>query len=103
MYKQQQQHTAGLVLLQKAPPPPPAITALQTGGVVNRPTRALIGEAGPEAVIPLDEYDFNRRDNNGQTTIVINVNGSLVHQDDLADFLEGVNNRAKRRKRVRSL
>ena len=94
---------AALVFSQKAPPPPPAITALQTGGVVNRPTRALIGEAGPEAVIPLDEYDFNRRDNNGSTTIVINVNGSLVHQDDLADFLEGVSNRAKRRKRVRSL
>jgi len=25
-----------------------------TGGIVNRPTFALIGEAGPEAVIPLD-------------------------------------------------
>ncbi len=26
------------------------------GGIVNRPTRALIGEAGAEAVIPLDEF-----------------------------------------------
>ncbi len=28
-------------------------TPLATGGIVTRPTRALIGEAGPEAVIPL--------------------------------------------------
>ena len=30
------------------------INALATGGIVNRPQLALIGEAGPEAVIPLD-------------------------------------------------
>ena len=28
-------------------------TALAEGGIVTQPTRALIGEAGPEAVIPL--------------------------------------------------
>jgi hypothetical protein len=28
-------------------------TPMATGGIVTRPTRALIGEAGPEAVIPL--------------------------------------------------
>jgi hypothetical protein len=28
---------------------------MATGGIVNSPTRALIGEAGPEAVIPLDK------------------------------------------------
>ena len=27
---------------------------LATGGIVERPTRALIGEAGPEAVVPLN-------------------------------------------------
>lgn len=33
------------------------IRALATGGIVTRPTLALIGEAGPEAVVPLkDEY-----------------------------------------------
>ena len=30
--------------------------ALATGGVVTKPTNALIGEAGPEAVIPLREF-----------------------------------------------
>tara|TARA_Y100000592_G_C5446742_1_gene306419 strand:+ start:1 stop:1539 length:1539 start_codon:yes stop_codon:yes gene_type:complete len=29
-------------------------TPMATGGIVTRPTNALIGEAGPEAVIPLD-------------------------------------------------
>jgi hypothetical protein len=32
----------------------PKIPALAEGGIVNAPTLALIGEAGPEAVIPLD-------------------------------------------------
>ena len=31
----------------------PEIPHLADGGIVDRPTRALIGEAGPEAVIPL--------------------------------------------------
>ena len=29
---------------------------MATGGIVNRPTRALIGEAGAEAVVPLNEF-----------------------------------------------
>lgn len=32
---------------------PPNIPHLAKGGIVNRPTLALIGEAGPEAVVPL--------------------------------------------------
>ena len=31
-------------------------TPLATGGIVTKPTRALVGEAGPEAVIPLREF-----------------------------------------------
>jgi hypothetical protein len=30
------------------------VPALATGGIVRRPTLALVGEAGPEAVVPLD-------------------------------------------------
>lgn len=33
----------------------PAGTQMASGGIVTRPTRALIGEAGPEAIIPLDK------------------------------------------------
>src|SRR5690606_17465374 len=33
---------------------PPRVPAMASGGIVTRPTLALIGEAGPEAVVPLD-------------------------------------------------
>jgi hypothetical protein len=39
------------------------------GGIVTRPTRALVGEAGPEAVIPLDEW-------REQANINVTVNGT---------------------------
>jgi len=35
---------------------PTASTEMATGGIVTRPTRALVGEAGSEAVIPLNEF-----------------------------------------------
>jgi hypothetical protein len=35
------------------PPPPGVIPAMAEGGVVTQPTVALIGEQGPEAVVPL--------------------------------------------------
>jgi hypothetical protein len=37
----------------EVPKLPEGIPALAKGGIVNRPTLALIGEAGPEAVVPL--------------------------------------------------
>jgi hypothetical protein len=37
------------------PLPVPQIPKLARGGIVNRPTQAIIGEAGPERVIPLSE------------------------------------------------
>lgn len=43
--------------------------AMATGGIVTSPTMALIGEAGPEAVIPLDKMSSM----GGGVTI--NVNG----------------------------
>jgi hypothetical protein len=51
------------------PPDIPQIPALANGGIVTGPTLALIGEAGPEAVIPLD------RMGTGGNNITINVNG----------------------------
>lgn len=44
---------------------------MATGGLVMAPTRAIIGEAGPEMVIPLDRLgEFG-----GGNNVVINVNG----------------------------
>jgi hypothetical protein len=31
-------------------------TPMATGGIVSKPTRALVGESGTEAVIPLDKF-----------------------------------------------
>jgi hypothetical protein len=49
----------------------PKIPALADGGIVTGPTLALIGEAGPEAVIPLD-----RAGSMGGNNITINVQGA---------------------------
>jgi phage-related minor tail protein len=46
------------------------IPALADGGIVTGPTLALIGEAGPEAVVPLD-----RMGSMGGNNVTINVNG----------------------------
>lgn len=48
------------------------ITALAEGGIVTGPQIALIGEAGPEAVIPLDKLD---KMGGGDTNVTIHVNG----------------------------
>ena len=45
--------------------------ALAAGGVVTRPTYALVGEQGPEAVIPLRDYDAGAR--GGPSTLVANL------------------------------
>lgn len=53
-----------------------AIQALATGGIVKKPTLAMIGEAGPEAVIPL-----NRSSMGGITVI---VQGSVVTEEQIS-------------------
>ena len=50
----------------------PDIPMLAAGGIVTGPTLAMIGEAGPEAVIPLDR--MSQMGGSG-TTVNINVNG----------------------------
>ena len=41
----------------------PSIPALAEGGIVDKATVALIGEAGPEAVVPLDEFTQSNEKN----------------------------------------
>lgn len=41
------------------PPGPPSAVPMQHGGIVDRPTYVLLGEAGPEAVVPLTEQPDN--------------------------------------------
>ena len=61
---------------------------MATGGVVNKATMALIGESGPEAVIPLDRMGAM-----GGTTIVVNVAGSVTTERDLVSAItQGIYN-----------
>ena len=94
---------AGLVLAQSPPPPPPEIT-LQRGGIVNSATRALIGEGGvPEAVIPLDRYEYRRRgDSSDGMTINYFVEGNLVREQELSRTLRRDIGREQRTGRVRA-
>jgi SLT domain-containing protein len=60
------------------------IPRLAAGGIVSRPTLAMIGERGPEAVIPL-----GRGGAGGPMTVVLNVDGRR-----LADIVVANLNRA---------
>jgi len=54
------------------------IPKLADGGIVTKPTLAMIGEAGAEAVIPLSKGGM------GGINVVVNVQGSVVQEQDLA-------------------
>jgi TP901 family phage tail tape measure protein len=59
-----------------------AIPKLASGGIVSGPTLALVGEAGPEAVIPLSAFDGGTSlargaAGTGSGNIIVNVNGGM--------------------------
>jgi len=56
-------------------------TKLQHGGVVTGPTAAIIGERGPEAVIPLSQAGL------GGDTVNVTVYGSVKTERELADII----------------
>jgi len=58
----------------------PTIPLLAEGGIVTSPTLAMIGEAGSEAVIPLSKMGSM----GGGINVVVNVQGSVVQEQDLA-------------------
>lgn len=64
-----------------SPLPHGAIPAkyLAKGGIVTSPTLSVIGEAGPEAVIPLSQMGSM----GGGSNITINVGGSVISEGDL--------------------
>jgi len=55
-----------------------SFVGLQEGGIVTRPTAAIIGEAGPEAVIPLRKLAGSGL---GGANITININGTVFSDD----------------------
>ena len=69
----------------------PPMPFLAAGGIVKTPTVAMIGEAGPEAVIPLGQMGSMG------SNITINVGGSVISEGDLVNtirnaILQGQNN-----------
>jgi hypothetical protein len=73
------------------------IPAMARGGIVTRPTVALIGEAGPEAVVPL-----SRLNSVGRGVVVnINVNGYLDSQAARSHLAAVVSTELGRELRVR--
>jgi hypothetical protein len=63
---------------------------LATGGIITKPITALVGEAGPEAVIPLEKY-FNKTDfslnNNTLESIAGNTKDTNMSLKILSDAL----------------
>jgi phage-related minor tail protein len=59
----------------------PDIPMLAAGGIVTGPTLALIGEGGPEAVVPLSSMGAGGP---GGQQIVININGGIFPADSSA-------------------
>jgi len=57
----------------------PKIPMLAKGGIAMHPTLAMIGEAGPEAIVPL-----NGRAGLGGAVIHIHIAGSVIAEQDLA-------------------
>jgi hypothetical protein len=58
------------------------------GGIVNSATMAMIGEAGPEAVIPLSKMGSM-----GGTYVTVNISGSVTTERDLIDAItQGIYN-----------
>ena len=55
------------------------IPMLAEGGIVTKPTLAMIGEAGAEAVVPLSKGGMGNGIN-----VTVNVAGSVVQEQDLA-------------------
>ena len=58
-------------------------TAFADGGIVTGPTYGLVGEAGPEAIIPLGQMDKVIRSvtGNGAGAMTVNVRGQLSGQN----------------------
>lgn len=63
------------------------VRAMATGGIVTGPTPALVGEAGPEAVIPLNRRSLSDYGLGGGGGIVVNFYDTKVWRDSDIDII----------------
>jgi len=63
----------------------PEIPLLEKGGIVTKPTLAMVGEAGPEAVIPLNKVG-------GFGGLTINVYGDVSGEELITKVSDGIMN-----------
>jgi len=73
--------------------PTVTLPRLADGGSVRRPTVALVGERGPEAVIPLREGRMG-----ASLTVNVTVTGDVYGVDDFDELVAAAVNRAARRR-----
>ena len=75
---------------------PPSVPKLsidwyKTGGIFNSPSVIGVGEAGSEAVVPLDKFwDKLDKMQGGETNIVININGASKDPREIAEEVKRV-------------
>jgi len=62
-----------------------AVPKMAEGGVVTKPTLALIGEAGDEAVIPLDK--MGGVGGGGETIVNVNINNPVMTETEISENL----------------
>ena len=73
----------------------------KTGGIFDSPSVIGVGEAGAEAVVPLDKF-WDKLDNmsTGETNIVININGSNKDPREIAEEVKRVLIRESNQRRL---
>ncbi len=67
-----------------------AVTRLARGGIVTKPTYALVGEAGPEAVIPLSRMGV------GGNASTIHIETVIIQTDNIEDMARQIEQIADR-------
>ncbi len=77
--------------------PIPHIPKFAEGGIVTKATLGLFGEAGPEAVIPLDRMNQFGAGASASRPIIINVQGNVISEYDLAEVIQDQLLRIKQR------
>ena len=64
--------------------PVPQIPMLAEGGILDRPTLNIAGEAGPEAIIPIDKLQTYIESAIDKTMQTVNINALVAAVEDLA-------------------